>query len=184
MVRRPLNSGLGLIVLLYPVAVYWGVQVIAPWKIAAGLLAVLLRFWLMPQTKQWSGLLLVAGALYCAFAIWHNSELSLRFYPLGVNLCLFAVFAASLCYPPPIIERLARLQHPHLSSHGILYTRQITQVWCVFFILNGLIAAGTALWASFFWWSVYNGLIAYGLMGLLMGVEYWIRIKRMQTHDR
>lgn len=185
MTRRLLNSCLGFIVLLYPLAVYWGIQVITPWKISAVLLvALLLRFWLFPAVKQWNKLLVVVGVFYCVFAIWHNSELSLRFYPVWVNFCLFAVFAVSLRYPPPIIERLARLQHPNLSLQGVQYTRKVTQVWCVFFIMNGLIAAGTAVWANFFWWSVYNGLIAYGLMGLLMGVEYLIRMKRMQADDR
>lgn len=177
-----LNSLIGFVVLLYPLAAYWGIQVLTPWKIAAVLLvALLLRFWLFPAGRQWGRTLLGVSVLYCVFAIWHNSELSLRLYPVFVNGCLFLLFAISLVYPPPVIERLARLQHPDLSPQGVSYTRKVTQVWCAFFILNGLIAAGTALWADFFWWSLYNGLIAYGLIGLLMGIEYLIRI-RMQAH--
>ncbi len=179
-----LNSIIGLAVLLYPLAVYYGIQVLTPWKIAASLLAMLLiRFWLFPANKQSSRVLIGIAAIYCIFAIWHNSEVSLRFYPVWINLCLFSVFFISLIYPPPIIERLARLQHPDLSLQGVRYTRKVTQVWCLFFIGNGLIAAGTALWAPFAWWSVYNGLIAYVLIGLLMGIEYLIRI-RMMANDR
>lgn len=184
MTRRLLASGIGFIVLIYPLAVYWGIQVLTPWKMSAILLVVLLlRFWFFPSLKQWNKGLMVIGVVYCVFAIWHNSELSLRFYPVWVNLCLFSVFAISLHYPPPIIERLARLQHPNLSFQGVQYTRKVTQVWCGFFVINGLIAAVTALWSSFFWWSIYNGLIAYGLMGLLMAIEYLIRMKRMQADD-
>jgi uncharacterized membrane protein len=175
---RILNAVIGVVILLYPLAVYLGIQVTAPWKISATLLAMLLiRFWLFPADKQWGRALIGVGALYCVFAIWDNSELSLRFYPVGVNASLFLLFSVSLLYPPPIIERLARLQHPNLSIQGVNYTRKVTQVWCVFFIINGLIAAGTALWANFFWWSLYNGCIAYGLMGLLMGTEYLIRVR-------
>jgi uncharacterized membrane protein len=174
----------GFILLLYPLAVYFGIQELAPWKISLGLLAVLVaRFCLSPADKQWGGALIGFGVLYCVFAIWQNSELSLRLYPVGVNICFFLLFSLSLLYPPPVIERLARLQDPNLSPQGVNHTRKVTQVWCVFFVINGSIAAGTAFWGSFFWWSLYNGLISYLLIGLLMGIEYLIRI-RMQAREQ
>jgi uncharacterized membrane protein len=180
---RLLNSIIGFAVLLYPLAVYFGVQVMSPWKISAALMAMLiLRFSLFPADRQWGRTLIGIGILYCAFAIWDNSVLSLRFYPVGVSVCLFLLFSLSLLYPPPVIERLARLQHPDLSSQAVNYTRKVTQIWCVFFVVNASIAAGTALWANFFWWSLYNGFIAYVLIGLLMGIEYAVRIK-MQLHE-
>jgi len=50
----------------------------------------------------------------------------------------------------------------------VLYTRRVTQIWCAFFVLNGAFSAYTA----FFWspdaWSLYNGAIAYGMIGLLL----------------
>jgi uncharacterized membrane protein len=181
---RLLNSLIGFVLLLYPLAVYLGLQVLVPWKISAVLLVILLiRFCLFPADRQWSKALVGIGVLYCVFAIWQNSELSLRLYPVGVNFCLFLLFSLSLVYPPPVIERLARLQHPNLSIQGISHTRKVTQVWSAFFIINGLIAAVTAFWANFFWWSLYNGFIAYVLMGLLMGTEYLIRI-RMQAREQ
>lgn len=181
---RLLNSLIGLCLLLYPAAVYFGMQVLMPWQIAALLLAMLLiRFYLFPTKQQWGKPLIIAGAIYCIFAIWLNSELSLRIYPVWVNFCLFLIFFLSLIYPPPIIERLARLQHPTLPEQGIIYTRKVTQIWCGFFVVNAAIAAATALWANFFWWSLYNGCIAYVLIGLLMGIEYLVRIKT-QSHVR
>ncbi|POZ50066.1 hypothetical protein [Methylovulum psychrotolerans] len=170
--------------LLYPLAVYLGIQVLAPWKMALALLVVLTaRFFLSPADRQLGWPLMGFGVLYCAFAIWQNSALGLRLYPVGVNACFFLLFALSLLYPPPIVERLARMQDPNLSAQGVIHTRKVTQVWCVFFIVNGLIAAGTALWGSFFWWSLYNGFISYMLIGLLMGIEYLIRI-RMQAREQ
>jgi uncharacterized membrane protein len=80
------------------------------------------------------------------------------------------------------VERLARLQQPDLPPQGVRYTRRVTQVWCGFFIINGSIALITALWSSFAWWSLYNGLIAYVLMGLLFAGEYLIR-RRTQKRD-
>jgi uncharacterized membrane protein len=180
---RLLSGLIGFVILLYPLAAYLGAQVMVPWKISAALLVMLLvRYCLFPADRQWSRALVGIGVLYCVFAIWHNSELSLRLYPVWVNFCLFFLFSISLIYPPPVIERLARIQHPKLSIRGAAYTRKVTQVWCVFFIINGLIAAGTALWANFYWWSLYNACIAYVLIGLLMGIEYLIRI-RVQANE-
>lgn len=170
--------------LLYPLAVYFGIHYLEPRAIAI-LLAILLLLRLMTlQTGQkWNQQLILVGILYCGFAVWHNNLVTLRFYPALINLGFFIVFVSSLFSPPPIIERLARLQHPDLPKKGIRYTRKVTQVWCVFFLINGSIAVATAIWCSFSCWSLYNGLIAYLLMGLLMGVEYLVRI-RSQVHAR
>ncbi|MDD5275039.1 MAG: hypothetical protein PHR16_03030 [Methylovulum sp.] len=182
--RRFIYSVIGVFTLLYPLVVYFGIHYLAPWQIAAVLVVLLLARFLTGKASatnsQW---LLVAAVLYCGFAIESNSLVTLRFYPVLINLGLLAIFTSSLYFPPPVIERLARIQHPDLPLKGVLYTRKVTQVWCVFFLLNGLVAATTAVWGSFAWWSLYNGLIAYVLMGLLMAGEYWVRI-RTQEHAR
>lgn len=182
--RRFVNSVIGALTLLYPLAVYFGVHHIEPWQIAAALAVLLFTRLLTGQVAGKTDRLLIAAAVfYCGFAVWNNNLVTLRFYPVLVNLGLLIIFTASLYFPPPVIERLARIQHPDLPPEGVLYTRKVTQIWCVFFLLNGLLAAATAIWSSFAWWSLYNGLIAYILMGLLMAVEYLVRI-RTQEHVR
>ena len=71
-----------------------------------------------------------------------------------VNASLLVLFAASLLHPPSLIERLARLQQPDLPAAAVAYTRRVTQVWCGFFVLNGSIAAYTALYASAAQWAL------------------------------
>ena len=173
-----------MLTVLYPLAVYFGINYLEPWKLA-GILMVLLviKLAISYSDKHWSRLLLMAGVLYCGFVIWSNNLVSLRFYPALVNGMMLAIFSWSLLSPPSLIERLARLQHPDLPPEGIIYTRCVTQVWCGFFIVNGVIALATALWSSFEVWSLYNGLIAYLLMGILMGGEYTVRMKT-QKHVR
>lgn len=170
--------------LLYPFAVYMSIQYLEPWKIAATL-AILLIIRLTTTTVglKWKRLLLIMGIAFCGFAIWNNDLITLRFYPVIVSVGFFMLFTGSLLYPPPIIERIARLQHPNLPEQGVIYTRKVTKVWCVFFVINGSIATATALWCSFAWWSLYNGFIAYLLSALLMGIEYLVRI-RTQPHVR
>ena len=88
---------------------------------------------------------------------------------------MLALFAASLYRPPSLIERLARLREPDLPPEGVRYTRRVTQLWCLFFVLNGSVALYTALFTSLATWTLYNGFIAYLLMGTLFAVELLCR---------
>lgn len=177
-----LNGIIGLLTLLYPFAVYFGIKYFEPWKIASFLVGLLaIRLVASVSIKHWSSPLLLIGMLYCAFAIWTNELSTLRLYPVIVNVGMLLLFAWSLVSPPSLIEHLARIQHPDLPPEGIVYTRRVTQVWCAFFIINGSIAYVTARWSSFETWSLYNGLIAYVLMGILFAGEYVVRM-RTQKH--
>ncbi len=178
--QKILGLFIGLLTLLYPLAVYFGLQYYQPWQIALVLsLLLLLRLWTSSAIRRWNQCLMLIGILFCGWVIWDNSQVSLLFYPALINFSLFLIFAYSLFFPPTIIERLARLQHPNLPEQGVNYTVKVTKVWSLFFLLNGIAALATALWSSFFWWSLYNGLIAYLLIGLIMGIEYLIRIRTM-----
>ncbi len=169
---------------LYPLAVYFGSNYFEPWKIAAVLIVLLIiKLATAYSDKHWSRPLLMAGILYFGFAILNNNMLSLRFYPALISGVLLVIFSWSLLSGPSLIERLARIQHPDLPPEGVIYTRHVTQVWCGFFIVNGMIALATSLWSSFEVWSLYNGLIAYMLMGILLGGEYIVRMKT-QKHVR
>ncbi len=101
--------------------------------------------------------------------------LPLKLYPVLVNAALLGVFTYSLIFPPSMVERFARLREPDLPPQGVSYTRRVTQVWCVFLPLNGAIALVTALWASPATWTLYNGFVAYLMMGVLFAGEYGIR---------
>jgi uncharacterized membrane protein len=86
-------------------------------------------------------------------------------------------FAYSLKSGPTVIESFARIKEPALDEKGVNYTRQVTKVWCAFFIINGSIALYTSLFTSLQTWTLYNGLIAYILIALLGLVEWLVRQK-------
>lgn len=69
-------------------------------------------------------------------------------YPVLVNLMMLAVFGSSLFAGQTVIEKLARLQQPDLPEKAVRYTRRVTQVWCVFFIANGTLAALLPGWGD------------------------------------
>jgi uncharacterized membrane protein len=118
----------------------------------------------------------VAGLLSCASAalVLTDSELLLRLYPSLVNLGLLVAFGATLARGPSMIEKFAYLSNPNLGPRVIRHTLRVTQVWCAFFALNGTFSAYTALYWGREAWSLYNGAIAYGLIGvLLVGEIAW-----------
>lgn len=169
--------GLGLLLagLLYPFAVYFGMEHFAPWQF--GLL--LGGLWLARALsgKRRPGSLWMAGAamVFCLLLALFDSPLLLRWYPVLISSFMLALFGLSLKYGPPMAERLARLSEPELPEKAVRYTRQVTIAWSVFFLCNGLLAAALTLWAPLSWWTLYNGLIAYGLMGLLFAIEWLLR---------
>jgi uncharacterized membrane protein len=171
----PLLAALLLLVsLAYPVVVYLALGHVSPRWIALLLVALALaRAW-VTRESFWLGAAALATVLAIASFLgdfWGP----LKLYPALVNLVMFGLFAMSLWRGPTVVERLARLRETHFPPAAIAYTRRVTQVWCGFFVVNGLIAVVTALWASAAVWALYNGLLSYAAMGLLMGGEWLVR---------
>lgn len=100
---------------------------------------------------------------------------TMYWYPVIISLMMLAIFGSSLWSSQSIIERLARLQTPDLPQKGVIYTRKVTQVWCLFFILNATITATLIWWEQFEYWAIYTGIVSYIFIGLLMGGEWLVR---------
>ncbi|UTA48717.1 hypothetical protein L1F30_04035 [Simiduia sp. 21SJ11W-1] len=172
--------------LLYPFAIYFGAQTFSPRYLVLVLLCLALLRWFgstpFPGWLQavWLGLV----ALLAAFSLWADSLLGLLVYPVAINLSLLLLFGASLLQEQTLVERLARLQDPNLPVAAIAYTRKVTWVWCGFFLFNGSMAALTVWWGDQELWLLYNGFVAYVLMGLLALVEYLVRLRHQRRHAR
>lgn len=167
--------------LVYPLVIFFGLQVLEPRYVALLLAGTVLLRRRRNATQLLTGLTRINVAVLVtllgliALITATNSEPLLRFYPATVNLGMLLLFGLSLKFPPSMIERFARLRDPALPAAGVHYTRRVTQVWCGFFIVNGSVAAWTALYASRDAWAMYNGLIAYLLMGALLAGEWLLR---------
>ncbi|ENV4252933.1 hypothetical protein ACFJ88_004193 [Vibrio parahaemolyticus] len=178
---RQLLTGLSAIVLFaYPFAVYFGIDKFGL-NLVGGLLiaALLLRLFVANKTplQEFKFLALTTGAvgiLLVALGMVFKQHGWLKFYPVVVNVCILCVFAFSLKQPQSIIERLARLQEPELPPSGVAYTRKVTMVWCVFFVLNAVFALYTCFLPVKIW-TLYNGLISYLLAGSLFAGEWIVR---------
>lgn len=170
----------GLMLLAWPFLIWFGLTHNSlHWLLPLMALLLFLRF---RQTRRQAGPLrvvtqvaAVASIALCVASYLLKTHQLLLFYPVVVNGVMLAVFGGSLWTSMPIVERLARLREPALPESAVRYTRRVTQIWCAFFIGNGGIALLTALHGDMALWTVWNGMIAYLLMGALMAGEWLVR---------
>lgn len=167
--------------LFYPLYVWW---VVSYWQPAAAALPVVAgALWLLirgGESASMRPLYAATGVLLVGATVTGQAEKAMLWYPVWVNLTLFTLFFVSLLRGVPMVERLATAIEGPLDERGVRYTRTVTQVWCAFFVSNGVLAAGTAVYGSWNLWLLYNGFIAYMLIGLLMIVEWQVR-KRVRA---
>lgn len=116
----------------------------------------------------------LVGVVALGTAIW-NDPMGLLITPTLINAALLATFGTSLWAERPIVERFARLQAKDLSDAEVRYCRQVTKVWCGFFVANGSTALYLALARDVETWALFTGLISYLLVGMLFGGEYIYR---------
>lgn len=138
-----------------------------------------LRWWTLRRRasalSQLNAWLALCGALFSLNAGALHSLHMLLWYPVLINMTLFTLFATSLRGPMPLAERIARLREPDLPPRAVTYTRQVTCIWCLFFIFNGAIALATCLNGDIHVWTLWNGMISYVLIGALMTGEWLMR---------
>lgn len=167
----------------YPFIIYFGHDYLSPLGLAAILLLMLcLRVrvigWQHPSAKLW---FLAGGIIFLLTAVSEDIS-ALLWYPAAINVFLLAVFSYSLINPPSIIENFARLREPDLPESAVHYTRRVTQIWCGFFIINGLLAGWTAQFSSPKIWALYNGFIAHLLIGVVFLGEWIVRYFYRRKH--
>lgn len=132
-----------------------------------------LTLWRGLAVKSWAirivsllvTLILLASAYFATiYMVW--------LLPALVYLWLTALFGHTLWSPPPLLERLVRLQFPEFQPGIAEYLRQLTWVWTWFFAINVPICALLPLLAGQTAWALYTGVIVYLLMAIL-GVGEW-----------
>ncbi|MSN96710.1 DNA gyrase subunit B [Campylobacter sp. FMV-PI01] len=95
------------------------------------------------------------------------------FYPVLMNLAMFLVFFISL-KNESIITKFAKIKEPNLPQKGVIYTRNLTKIWCLFFIINGLFSF-LLFFVNEKFWAIYCGFISYVLVFILFFGEILYR---------
>ena len=183
---------------LYPVIVYCGYRYwgLSPRRLSLMLLALAFYHFLnftrsKSQVERGRTGIFVVLILVCALvAFLADNILFVKFYPVLVNLSFLSFFGFTLWRPPSFAFRMACLHDKSLETSPSFnaverYCQKVTIAWCVFFVVNGSIAALTVFVGSDKIWSLYNGLISYILIGLFFVVELGVRNKmqsKMQSY--
>lgn len=178
----------GALAVAYPFAIYAGLQGFEPRHVALALAGLVLLRGLAAGRRSAVALRELAVPALCLAAVLAptlllNDPFALLFVPAAVNLALLLAFARTLRSGTPLVETLARLQHPELSPAQQRHCRSVTAVWCVFFAANAAVCLGLALFADLWWWTLYTGFLSYLLMALLFCGEALVRWWRFRNYQ-
>ncbi|MBP3194589.1 MAG: hypothetical protein J6M05_02845 [Cardiobacteriaceae bacterium] len=164
---------LGLISFLYPFFWYFGRE-----KFFTLLAIIMACLWFIRGIYvQIFGQKIIAFSLSLFFTLllFFRQQNAMYFYPILVNFLFFLLFFSSLFREETMIEKLAKIQNPNLPQEGIIYTRKVTKIWCVFFVINAAVAGLLAIFEFYQLWAIYTGIISYLLIGILLASEYLYR---------
>jgi uncharacterized membrane protein len=168
---------IGIVLVCYPLIVYLMLDDVGPALLGIILVLLLLirgGIWIRHKPAlAWGSLALAVIAV--GLLLIGDTAIVLKLYPVLINLGLLATFAYTLFHPPSMIERIARTMRAPLSTKAEPYTRIVTMIWCGFFIVNGIIATLVAISGSLSAWTLYNGFIAYIIVGVLILGEFIFR---------
>ncbi|PCI03037.1 MAG: hypothetical protein COB79_01380 [Zetaproteobacteria bacterium] len=164
----------GILFILYPAVVYYGLTHGMAWF---GLLLLILFFMYQAifSEKHWQSIGFIA---VLSVGAWFQQATTIKLIPIVIHLSLFGLFYQSLQDKSPLIEKFARLDFPNFPEGMARHCLQMTQIWTVFFACNIVLNIGLVLWATDATWALYNGMLVYIFIGMLVLGEYiWRRIK-------
>lgn len=103
---------------------------------------------------------------------------------LVTNLFLLWLFARTLKDGrEPLITSIARRVHGSLKPDIEIYTRRITFVWSLFFVLQVVVSLGLYIFASLEAWSMFINILNVPLIILMFLCEYSYRLLRYRDHQ-
>lgn len=166
-------------------AAHWHVLLaLAPLLLA---LALLLRQTPMHRALRLALALLALGLIARQWD-WLRQHKTWLFYLeyLGSYLALGWWFARSLLAgQEPLVSSMARLiQGRPLSPRHARYTRAVTGVWALFFLLNALLSTLLFALAPITLWSMHANLFTGPAMALLFGLEMLVRRQVLPAEER
>ena len=156
------NSSLGAVVAIVPVVVI-----------------ALILSWRSPQRMLMLGLLvLFCLALWAGWsALEHHFGVVYWLQHTGMQIILFMTFGRTLIAErQPLCTRFAEAVHvAPLTPRHVIYARQVTVAWTLFFAAMALISTLLFFLAPLTTWSIFANFLTLPLVALMFIVEYWIR---------
>ncbi len=168
----------------YPLLVYLGIRHDMVWVAPAVFSAIYLaQSFKAKKTAQ--KLYKASIAIALLLGAYYLQTITAKVLPVLIQLMLMYFFGRTLLKGkgPSFIESFVRLEFPEFPPGISEYCRQLTIMWTLFFGFNAIICIVLAIWGNDEWWALYNGLIIYLLVGILMIGEYIYRHFRFPELD-
>lgn len=177
---NPIKVGVVILLFLYPFLIYFGLNYFKPAQLGLFFLVLFAIRLIVTKTKnktaRWQLIIAVMLGGTLASLTWiFDSKEFLMWYPVGMSSIFFIIFTRSIFYPPSVIEQMGRMYNDNFTEAAEIYTRRVTMIWSVFFAINIVIASWTVLHGDMKIWTLYNGLISYFIVGILVGGEILVR---------
>lgn len=112
-----------------------------------------------------------------------ENPIIIKLYPAFTDISYLTIMGTSLIFPPPLayyfinaIDKTLKIKIPEKIFNDCCF--KATLAWCVFFVIDAIIATNIAFRGSDTAWAIYSGGITYLIMGLIFAGEFII-IKRI-----
>jgi len=155
--------------LTYPYLVYRGIESGMAWLAPAIFSGIyLLQAFAVRNVKTRIYKALIAVALL--LGAYYLQTITAKVLPVLIQLMLMFFFGRTLLpgKGPSFIERFVRLEFPEFPPGVSEYCRQLTILWTGFFAFNAGMCVLLAIWGPDLWWTLYNGVFIYLMIGVLM----------------
>ena len=169
------------VLITYPVFVFLALMVFhLPISIVSlGMLVIAVAyfgFFGSDGKKNWNAIIL---GVIAVIVLITQSEMVLKFYPIAITLVFLVTFAVPLIKGKPIITRFAMMMDPAIETHpgrGILERccLGLNIAWCVHLVISLGINIAISFGSTLEVWTIYNAVISYLVMGLLIALQFLV----------
>ncbi len=162
--------------MLYPYLVYKGIENDMAW-IAPTIISIIYLLQAFSAITARAKIKKVLIAISLLLGAYYLQTITAKVLPVLIQLMLMYFFGRTLLKGkgPSLIESFVCLEFPEFPSSVSPYCRKLTMLWTGFFAMNAIMCALLAVWGSAYWWTLYNGIIIYAMMGVLSIGEYIYR---------
>ena len=151
------------------------------WHVAVRFFALLLLFIagisFVRSKNMW---IFICILLFSFGLVIFNNDIFLKLYPVLMNFNVCFMFASSL-HRTPLIEKVAIKMGYMLDAKQKRYAKRVTSIWAIFMLCLAVFSLITVFLSDEIW-VIFNGLISYILIGMMICVEFIVRKKVMDVH--
>lgn len=169
------------LLLLYPLLSHVTVMTGSPHVAAYYLLLIALLFLIkeLYSRKYTIAFILAVVLVFIGWLLAVEKYVLLMYIPpVAISLGLLLLFGRSLQPGSvPLITRYARYIDGDLDEKLLRYTRRVTRVWTVFFLLMLIETVALAIWASVETWSLFTNVLNYVAIVVLLFIEVVYRYR-------